>query len=651
VKSHGGIGLALCVAAAAVGCAPRGADSPRDKAPGAALATGPCGRVMDQVTRFEEVLTLSTQEESQRNSLASALRMMRRFDRGSAELSAGLDGIVISDRALSARVVAYAAAARELGEGAEAGVAMVELVASKIAQPLADAKDAERELDRACVTTDADCKALQTALVGSGGAAGWDVGPAVLEKARVSILGVHPRRAKVALAQEHVARAIDGLTAIMAELDHVSDGPKQVLDKAGAATKKAGEGLRELCPNATVGGADEWVTAAKQDMRALTVIVSFKPPGNLTGAFERAAKTAPGDGESFFRAAAAGGFGSGFVVVRHTEKGPGVFIVTNRHVVEMADHVVVTRTDGTAFRARIVYSDPHYDLAVLALDGDDPGFDHGFDLETSGAHDEQAVTATGFPGLDHRPSYQVTKGYVSNDRFELDMGGLKLAYIQHTAPIDRGSSGGPLMNDAGKVLGVNTLKAFGREGVAFAAPSAAVVGAVRYAASLDSRLGSAAFRKQTLRDDCLDLVAELRQDKPRPWRLAQLVSTRMVADQGVESLNLLVDQDKDLKKYWQEDPVDAVRFAIAMRLRDSVLASGGVGATETCATPNRSDMDQILTSDRVRIPIQLGTETRELVMRWEQGRWKLAHVDFPAAQAPGKAKATKASKTAPRAKS
>jgi S1-C subfamily serine protease len=608
------------------GCSAKPASAP-EHTQGAAEE---CPLVMEKVGRFEETVQLSAQEEKQRGSLASALRLMRRFDRGVNELNAALDAAPIHDRALRAHVDAYRAATRELGEGAESGAALVEGVASKMSEPLAAATNASVELDRACASTNPDCASLLAVLKKTNGSSALDSTPADLVKAVAAIREVHPRRAKVALAQEHLAVAMDGLAETLGQLEQTGEEPRKVLDAAGDRTKKAGDELRTLCGKATAHhGTAEWVIGTKQDVRDLTVIVSFQPPGGLRSSFERAAESAPEGEGGFYKGAAAGGFGSGFVLVRRTEQGKAVFVITNRHVVELADHAVVTRTDGKAFRARIVYSDPHYDLAVLALEGDDAGFDHGFDLETEGVHDEQSVVATGFPGLDHHPSYQVTKGYVSNDRFELDAGGLKLPYIQHTAAIDRGSSGGPLMNEAGKVLGVNTLKAFNREGVAFAAPAAAVVGAVRYASTLDARLGSAAFRRQTLRDDCLDLVAELQQKSPRPWRLAQLVSTRMMAEEGVESFNVMAERDEDLRKYWKEDPVDAIRFAVAMRLKETIEKGGGVAATEMCGAPNRSDSEQILTTDRVRIPIQIGTETQDLSMRWEQGRWKIAHMDFP----------------------
>ena len=95
----------------------------------------------------------------------------------------------------------------------------------------------------------------------------------------------------------------------------------------------------------------------------------------------------------------------------------------------------------------------------------------GFALAATPAKDQQTVVATGFPGIIGKPSYQTTKGYVSNESFLLDDGTRPLMYVQHTAPIDPGSSGGPLTDESGKVLGVNTLKITGREAVGLAVQS------------------------------------------------------------------------------------------------------------------------------------------------------------------------------------
>ncbi len=602
-------------------------------APGGSSATAgtkaECPLVMDPVARFEERLPLAVQDEKDRGSVAAALRMMRGFERETAGLDAALGGMTLRDAELRGKVDAYRTALRKLARVSTDSAGVMVAAAQSMAPPLAPATSAAADLDKACAKPDAPCKAVLGVLKGSGaGASLLDDAPDLLTKGAARLREVRAKRAKAAAATARLADALDGLARSLGETMRASTQQGKALEAAGGTIASPRKALHDYCDASAASPVGEWVTGGGQDVRALTVVVSFKPPGNLTGDFERAAQGASREDEGFYRAAASGGFGSGFVVVRRGESGNRGFVVTNRHVVELSDHVEIVRSDGTQSRARIVYADPHYDLAVVALEGAGATFERGFDLDTAGVKDQEAVVAVGYPGLANHPSYQVTKGYVSNERFELDSGDMKLPYFQHTAAIDRGSSGGPLLSDAGRVLGVNTLKAFGREGVAFAVPSSAVASAVRYAAGLDAAMESASFRRQTLRDDCLDLVAELIQAHPRVERIEKLVSTRMVAEEGASAYDAEAqgDESDELQKRFADDPVDAYRVAVALKLIDDVKAAGGVAATETCAAPNAGDVANIMTVDRVRVPVRVGNGEAEVVMRWEQGRWKVVRV-------------------------
>jgi serine protease Do len=76
------------------------------------------------------------------------------------------------------------------------------------------------------------------------------------------------------------------------------------------------------------------------------------------------------------------------------------------------------------------------------------------------------VYAAGTP-LSDALDFTVTRGIVSADKRLLD----NVPYIQHDAAINPGNSGGPLVNDAGQVIGVNTMKIRGAQGLGFAIPS------------------------------------------------------------------------------------------------------------------------------------------------------------------------------------
>ncbi len=157
------------------------------------------------------------------------------------------------------------------------------------------------------------------------------------------------------------------------------------------------------------------------------------------------------------------GLGSGFII---SEDGK---IVTNNHVVEGAETVTVKLADGRAFDATVIGSDPLTDVAVLQLDTEESlPFVRFGKSDTMRAGDE--VVAVGNPyGL----GGTVTSGIVSALSRNINSGPYD-DYIQTDAAINRGNSGGPLFNNAGEVIGMNTAifsPDGGSVGIGFAVPS------------------------------------------------------------------------------------------------------------------------------------------------------------------------------------
>jgi 2-alkenal reductase len=162
--------------------------------------------------------------------------------------------------------------------------------------------------------------------------------------------------------------------------------------------------------------------------------------------------------------------GSGFIV---TADG---YVITNNHVVDSTNQVNVILSDGSAIPAKIVSTDIFSDLAVLKVEGKMPG------VAVLGDSDNlkpgESVIAIGSPLGDFRNS--VTVGVISATGRTLDTGnGYEMEnLIQTDAAINNGNSGGPLVNLAGEVIGINTLVVRGEgmgsaiaEGLGFAIPS------------------------------------------------------------------------------------------------------------------------------------------------------------------------------------
>jgi len=127
-------------------------------------------------------------------------------------------------------------------------------------------------------------------------------------------------------------------------------------------------------------------------------------------------------------------------------------IVTNQHVVENSKHVTVTLANGDEYEAKVIGTDPKTDIALLKIDVDFPLTAAKFG-NSDNVSVGSFVIAVGNPfGL----SNSVSIGVVSGLKRVLNMGFYD-NYIQTDASINPGSSGGPLFNSTGEVIGINTL--------------------------------------------------------------------------------------------------------------------------------------------------------------------------------------------------
>ena len=174
------------------------------------------------------------------------------------------------------------------------------------------------------------------------------------------------------------------------------------------------------------------------------------------------------------------GVGSGFIV------DASGLIVTSFHVVKGADSVTVTLQDGRRLEAQVAGTDPKTDLALLEVEAGEalPVVEFG-DSDRTRVGDW--VVAVGNPfGL----GGTVTAGIVSGRGRDIGSGPYD-DYLQIDAPINRGSSGGPLFDRSGRVIGVNTAifsPTGGNIGVGFAIPAnlaEPVIGQLRAGGTVD----------------------------------------------------------------------------------------------------------------------------------------------------------------------
>ena len=151
---------------------------------------------------------------------------------------------------------------------------------------------------------------------------------------------------------------------------------------------------------------------------------------------------------------------------------PSGYIVTNDHVAGGADSIRVVLADGRIYEATLLGTDPVTDLAVLAIDAENlTAVDFG---STDGMRVGETAIAVGNPlGLDGGPS--LTVGVLSAFGREVRTSATSVLYgmLQTDAPITQGSSGGALVDGAGRLIGITTavgVSEVGIEGIGFATP-------------------------------------------------------------------------------------------------------------------------------------------------------------------------------------
>ncbi len=155
------------------------------------------------------------------------------------------------------------------------------------------------------------------------------------------------------------------------------------------------------------------------------------------------------------------GLGSGVIIK------PDGLILTNNHVIEDANKIQVTLSDGKIYKGKVVGTDPISDVALVKIDAKNlPYMELG---DSSKLKVGQFVVAIGNPyGLDHT----VTVGVVSALERNVNIGNKTMhGVIQTDAAINPGNSGGPLVSLNGEVVGINTMIYQNAQGLGFAVSS------------------------------------------------------------------------------------------------------------------------------------------------------------------------------------
>lgn len=267
-----------------------------------------------------------------------------------------------------------------------------------------------------------------------------------------------------------------------------------------------------------------------------------------------------------------GTFGSGFIYYAPNGK---PYIITNRHVVLNAETATVQfeNDDGsyTEYKdLKIIAIDDDIDVAIIELPKEFKK--KGLNFRTSPVSDGDEVMSAGFPGLGTDPVWQFGRGNVTNAKARIKelLSPSISSIIQHSAEVDAGNSGGPLLiKDASQasgysVVGINTWKAFYRQNTNYAIPASVIKNYVdKKTAKLTESISFTAN---------LEKFNSIIADKNYDYKaLARYISLELTKDKGADAFIEIIlrgpsDVRNQISYVFADNPIEGLRNAVAFRV-------------------------------------------------------------------------------------
>lgn len=224
--------------------------------------------------------------------------------------------------------------------------------------------------------------------------------------------------------------------------------------------------------------------------------------------------------------------GSGFIISNDG------YILTNHHVIERADEIMVRLNDRREFRAELVGADKRSDLALLKIVADDlptVQFADPDDLKVG-----EWVVAIGSPfGLDYSASAGIISGIGRS--IPTQNGDNYVPFIQSDVAINPGNSGGPLFNLDGKVVGINSqiyTRSGGSIGLSFAIPTSLALDVIEQLKS-KGRVDRG-WLGVYIQDIDKELAESLELDKPQGALIVQVEQDAPADDAGIQAGDVIV---------------------------------------------------------------------------------------------------------------
>ena len=339
--------------------------------------------------------------------------------------------------------------------------------------------------------------------------------------------------------------------------------------------------------------------------------------------------------------------GSGFVYVAPDGKN---YIITNRHVIsDAATSTVIfedekNKTQKSISGMKILAADAALDLAILEFPEDEQPFTSGFDFYTGDINDGDTVYTAGFPGLMGKPVWQFGTGIITNSLVEAEeMINPELSsLIQHSAQIDGGNSGGPLMIKSKdgdyKVVGINTWKITNRQDTNFAIPASTVIKFID--SVLSGKNDSAEDSFSVITKKATKLHKSLNKYNVTFEELVDYISIDYVEVEGKKIFDKVINRcstdnrktmNTILEKY---SPIESVRYAIGWYIfnefhKDEFVSDPSKkSSVKEDKLPQLNPPEQIEGTDYWNTRLLNGYTKKVLVVTWAyiNGGWEIITV-------------------------
>jgi len=341
--------------------------------------------------------------------------------------------------------------------------------------------------------------------------------------------------------------------------------------------------------------------------------------------------------------------GSGWVLV---DVDGTNYIITNRHVAQQAERIdfQLEQPDGSMKSfddCPILFVDDDVDLAVAQFPDFKNVYSRSFPLNSDVQPDGQEVWSAGFPGLMGQAGWQFARGDVTNGQARVpQLIDPKISYvIQHSASIDPGNSGGPLLLKNAKspvgydVIGVNTWGIRNRQNTFFSIPGKAISMVLERAKVAKDVKGKADQLQAKLVKDSKILAGELSSETRDPRRLMKFISYAFVGNLGFACYNAeySVSSSKDKDTLWNaflEEPIETMRRSIYdVFIAEMLLRSKNDLSSLEFKEINAADEDKIGQDKEIRTNFvfkDANSRNTKVELTWifEYGDWRISYVNM-----------------------